>query len=83
MKKKLQLTIIFLFFSTVTLFAQPNPPSNPSNGANGPVGGTSGGNTPVGSGLVIMLVMGAAYAGIKGVKSLDNKATESEEVRNQ
>lgn len=63
MKKTLQLTLFFIFFSGLTLLAQapPTPPSNASDGGNGPVGG----NAPVGSGMVIMLALGAVYAGWK------------------
>ncbi len=63
MKKTIQLTLFFLLFSGLTLLAQapPTPPSNASNGGNGPVGG----NAPIGSGMVIMLALGAAYAGWK------------------
>ena len=62
MKKKLQLTLFFLFFTGLTLFAQapPNPPSDAGSG-----GGPVGGNAPTGSGMLIMLALGAAYAGWK------------------
>jgi len=62
MKKTLQLTLFFLFFSGLTLFAQA-PPTPPSNAGDG--GGPVGGNAPVGSGMVIMLALGAVYAGWK------------------
>ena len=63
MKKKLQLALFFVLFSGLTLFAQapPNPPSNANSGGGGPVGG----NAPIGSGMLIMLALGAAYAGWK------------------
>ncbi len=62
MKKTLQLTMFLVFFSGLTLLAQapPNPPGNAGSG-----GGPVGGNAPIGSGMVIMLAMGAAYAGWK------------------
>lgn len=63
MKKKFQLALFFVLFTGLTLFAQapPNPPSNANSGGGGPVGG----NAPTGSGMLIMLAMGAAYAGWK------------------
>jgi hypothetical protein len=62
MKKTIQLTMFLVFFSGLTLLAQapPNPPGNAGSG-----GGPVGGNAPIGSGMVIMLAMGAAYAGWK------------------
>ncbi|KAF0202563.1 MAG: hypothetical protein FD170_1737 [Bacteroidetes bacterium] len=62
MKKTVQLTLFFLFFSGLTLLAQA-PPTPPSNAGDG--GGPVGGNAPVGSGVAIMLVLGAAYGGKK------------------
>ena len=62
MKKTIQLTMFLVFFSGLTLLAQapPNPPGNAGSG-----GGPVGGNAPIGSGMVVMLAMGVAYAGWK------------------
>ena len=62
MKKTIQLTMFLVFFSGLTLLAQapPNPPGDAGSG-----GGPVGGNAPVGSGMVVMLALGAAYAGWK------------------
>ena len=62
MKKTIQLTMFLVFFSALTLLAQapPNPPGDAGSG-----GGPVGGNAPVGSGMVVMLALGAAYAGWK------------------
>lgn len=61
MKKQI-LVIGFLMLSCLFALAQapPTPPSNANSG-----GGPVGGNAPVGSGMAIMLFMGAAYAGWK------------------
>ncbi|NCC74162.1 MAG: hypothetical protein EOM06_12270 [Sphingobacteriia bacterium] len=54
--------LVFISFSTMAQ-EPPPPPDNPSSfgGTNGPVGG----GAPVGSGLVILLSLGAAYGGKK------------------
>ncbi len=69
MKKILALTAILLI-GGFSLLAQdpPPPPNEPSGGNNPPVGGGS----PVGSGLTIMLALGAAYGG-KKIYELKNK----------
>jgi len=64
MKKILNLILVaaFLVLSIdAPAQAPPPPPSNPSAGSNLPVGGTA----PIGSGLVIMLALGAAYGARK------------------
>ena len=72
---KMKTTIFLVFFliiSSLAVFAQapPTPPSNASNGgANGPVGG----NAPIGSGITIMLAMGAAWAGRKAYYQIRNE----------
>lgn len=61
--RKFLIAGMFMLFA-VTLTAQdpPPPPGDPSNGGtNPPVGGSS----PVGSGLVILIALGAAYGGRK------------------
>jgi hypothetical protein len=66
MKNKLiKIAAIALLVAAPTLLtlAQPNPGTN-SDG-NGVGGGPIGGNAPIGGGLIIMLLSGAAYAGKK------------------
>lgn len=48
---------------TLLTLAQPNPGNNSGGGPVG--GGPIGGNAPIGSGLAILLLSGAAYAGKK------------------
>ncbi len=60
-------TFISITLLTVTLSAQTPPPPNGGSGApngnnNTPVGG---GGAPIGSGLAILLALGAAYGGTK------------------
>lgn len=59
------LTILFLFVLTTTLTAQEPPP--PPEGGHGLSGNQEppGGGSPVGSGLVILIALGAAYGGKK------------------
>ncbi len=66
---KLSLILAFTIVSTA-LLAQgpPNPPENPGNGG-GPVGGPA----PIGSGIAILLSLGAAYGGRKIYKAFKSK----------
>jgi len=59
------LTVIFFLVLTTALPAQNPPPPPP--GGHGQTGNQSppGGGVPVGSGLVILLSLGAAYGGKK------------------
>jgi len=59
--KKLFATAAFLVIGVMALMSQtpPPPPDNPSNG-----GGPVGGGATVGSGIELLLLMGAGY-GIK------------------
>jgi len=55
-------------FCSMGLLAQAPPPPNGNNapdGDNTVVGGDSGGGAPIGSGLTILLTLGAAYGGKK------------------
>lgn len=63
MKKILTFTAI-LIISGFTLFAQapPTPPSSANEGGDGPVGG---GGAPIGSGIAILLALGAGYGSKK------------------
>jgi hypothetical protein len=64
MKKILTLSFLILSFTTILAQAPPPPNDNgsaPTSGDNTPVGGTA----PIGSGMVILLGVAAAYAGKK------------------
>jgi len=78
MKKLIkQLSIVLLFaalmLSATPLLAQgPPPPPPDGHGATGNQPPT-GGNAPIGSGLAILLAMGAAYAGKKAYEVKSEK----------
>ena len=67
MKKAVKIVLLTVFFITFTvalnnLLAQPMPGGDPSgSGSNPPVGGYA----PIGSGLVILLALGAGYGSKK------------------
>ena len=63
MKKILAITAI-LMISGFSLLAQapPPPPNDPSNGG---TGGPVGGGAPIGSGIAILLALGAGYGAKK------------------
>jgi hypothetical protein len=77
MKKAIRIVLLTVFFITFTvalnsLLAQPMPGGDPSGGGtNLPVGGTA----PIGSGLVILLALGAGY----GSKKVYNARKKLEE----
>jgi hypothetical protein len=77
MKKAIKIVVLTVFFLTFTvalssLFAQPMPGGDPSGDpGNSPVGGYA----PVGSGLVILLALGAGY-GSKKVYNARKKLVE-------
>ena len=77
MKKAIRIVLLTVFFITITvalnsLLAQPMPGGDPSgNNGNIPVGG----NAPIGSGLVILLALGAGY----GSKKVYNARKKLEE----
>ncbi len=65
MKKQIA-TILFTIVLTLSAsvgFTQPPPP--PSGAGHGASGNQTGGNAPIGSGLFILLGLGAAYGGKK------------------
>jgi hypothetical protein len=66
---KLSFIIAFTIAST-TLLAQgpPDPPEDPGDG-----GGPVGGSAPIGSGIAILLTLGAAYGGRKVYKAFMDK----------
>ncbi len=55
-------TIAFVLSASIG-FTQPPPP--PTGAGHGASGNQTGGNAPVGSGLLILLGLGAAYGGKK------------------
>lgn len=73
MKKLYKSLLILLFtFATATIFAQAPPPPPPDHGE---TGNTNGGTAPIGSGLVILLGLGAAY-GVRKVYHLNKESLE-------
>lgn len=60
---KLLLLLSIIIASTLWSVAQPNPGGN--SGGEGTAGDPIGGDAPIGSGVMIMLAMGAAWAGKK------------------
>lgn len=76
MKKAIKIVVLTVFFITFTvalnnLFSQPMPGGDPTQGDNAPVGGYA----PIGSGLVILLALGAGY----GSKKVYNARKKLEE----
>ena len=53
--------ILFLVFLNINLPAQPPPPSDHGSSENTPPGG----GAPIGSGIALLLVLGATYGGKK------------------
>ena len=77
MKKAIRILLLTVFFITITvalnsLRAQPMPGGDPSGDPNNP---PVGGYAPVGSGLVILLALGAGY-GTKKVYDARKKILE-------
>jgi hypothetical protein len=76
--QKLGLTVIFMFtFSILALSQVPPPP----NGGNNPGGGNTplgGGGAPIGSGIGILLSLGAAYGGKKVYKVIKSQESIEE-----
>jgi hypothetical protein len=62
---------LFIFFTT-DVFSQ-GPPPPPSGAGHGASGNQNGGNAPIGSGLFILLGLGAAYGGKKIYKMKNEK----------
>jgi hypothetical protein len=77
MKKAIKIALLTVFFITLTVafnsvIGQPMPGGDPSGGGtNPPVGGYA----PIGSGLIILLAMGAGY-GTKKVYDARKKIAE-------
>jgi len=75
MKKQIRtllLSITFILFAA-TGFSQPPPPPG---GGHGQTGNQQGGNAPIGSGLFLLLGLGAAY-GSKKLYSMKKEDLES------
>ncbi len=72
MKKYIASILVTIAFSLFAFngFTQPPPPPS---GGHGQSGNQSGGGAPVGSGLVILLGLGAAYGGKKVLDLNSNK----------
>jgi hypothetical protein len=72
--KKIFFVLVIFLVSLMPLFAQdpPPPPDQGGGGTNGnPIGG---GGAPIGSGLTILLLMGAGY----GIKKIHDSKQEKE-----
>jgi len=77
MKKAIRIVLLTVFFITFTvalnsLIGQPMPGGDPSGSGNNP---PVGGYAPIGSGLIILLAMGAGY-GTKKVYDARKKILE-------
>ena len=60
--KKILILVFIAAFGSLTIIAQPpSPPGNASSGNPAPVGG----GAPIGSGVILMLSLFAAYGGKK------------------
>ena len=72
MKKNIKTFFLVLVFSlfAATGFTQPPPP--PTGAGHGASGNQTGGNAPIGGGLLILLGLGAAY----GAKKLYSQSAE-------
>jgi hypothetical protein len=73
MKKKIK---VLLFTMLVTMFLSTGyaqPPTPPSDAGHGASGNQAAGNAPIGSGLFILLGLGAAYGGKKIYKMKNEK----------
>lgn len=55
-----------------------NPPPPPPGGGQGGSGNVPGGGSPIGSGIAMMLLLGAAYAGKKLLQ-----LNQDEQIKNQ
>ena len=77
MKKTIKVITALLLFAALTisstpLLAQGPPPPPPGHGETGNQP-PPGGDAPIGSGMAILLVLGAAYAGKKAYDSHSEK----------
>lgn len=69
MKKIVQVLVIAALFLIIPMITLAQTPPHP-NGGGGPGGGNTpvGGAAPIGGGLIIMMVLGAAYGSRKAFK---------------
>ena len=67
--------IVLMVSIAYTVEAQPPPPPGGATGTGNNNGNSQGGNAPIGSGLFILLGLGAAYGGRK-IYNLRNKLEE-------
>ena len=67
--KKIFLLIIVLFITVIAFAQDPPPPPGENPSRDTPLGG----GAPIGSGLLILLGLGAAYGGFKGYKFYQKK----------
>jgi hypothetical protein len=74
-KRNILLSLGFILIAAVS-YAQgpPEPPEDPNTG-----GGPVGGNAPIGSGIAILLTLGAAYGGHKVYQYWQSQKEELEE----
>jgi len=75
MKKLTSILILLIFFglSTNQIFASSPPPPPPGHGSSGNV---PGGGAPVGSGLAVLLGLGAVYGGVRFYKQWKKELDE-------
>lgn len=64
-KLKILLTGIIILFLSTAITAQTGPPPPPGDGHGGDEDAPPGGGAPIGSGLFVLLGLGAAYGGKK------------------
>ena len=67
-------TILFFFVNILVAQGPPPPPGDPTSGG-GPVGGAA----PIGSGIGILLALGAAYGGKKIYQAWKNQEEQLED----
>lgn len=77
MKRKFRILLIAAFLVTVPMILMAQQPPHPNGGNNGPGGGPVGGGAPIGSGLAILITLGAAY-GMRKSYQMCNIATIAE-----
>ncbi|MBW7848395.1 MAG: hypothetical protein H3C41_09990 [Bacteroidales bacterium] len=74
---KTLLLIIFIVVSSQLLSqGPPNPPGDPSSG-----GGPVGGSAPIGSGIGILITLGAAYGGRKVYRYFSQSADQEDDKK--
>lgn len=65
MKRNFRIVLIAAFLVTAPLLMMAQQPPHPNGGVNGPGAGPVGGGAPIGSGVVLLVAMGAAYGASK------------------